>query len=145
MSNTKSKVTLKLAEGYRTECQAGKHLLLIDQPQAGGGTDAGPTPVEYQLMALGGCLTAVARIIANKRKLNLRSMELEIEGDVNHASLHGQPSDNKSGFNAITVKVKLDADMTMAEKTDFLHAIEERCPISLSLLYPTPISILLAP
>lgn len=41
------------ATGFAQEIVAGRHQLKADEPIAGGGTDTGPTPYDYLLVALG--------------------------------------------------------------------------------------------
>lgn len=41
------------AAGLKQEILVGKHRLTADEPVEGGGTDAGPTPYDYVLAALG--------------------------------------------------------------------------------------------
>ncbi len=138
-------VQLTQREGFKTECKAGKHVLYIDQPTTAGGTDSGPTPLDFQLMALGGCLAAIGRVIAMQRKLNIRAFELTVEGEINTDKLLGKASNGRTGFNKITVQVKIDADMTAEEKEQFIHEVDERCPISDNLQNQTEISFMLKP
>ena len=138
-------VEIKQGAGFRTECRAGKHVVIIDQPAPAGGTDAGPTPLDVQLMALGGCITAIGRIIANQRKLAVRGIEVTVEGEIDTDGLLGKPSDKRVGFTAITARVKIDADMSSAEKEKFLHDIDARCPISENLQNATPVNVVLMP
>ena len=144
MSAKKIMVEVKQGAGFRTECKAGKHTVIIDQPASGGGTDAGPTPLEVQLMALGGCVAAIGRIIAMQRKIALRGIEISIEGELDTDRLLGKHSDKRAGFSSIAARAKIDADLSPAEKETFLHAIEERCPVSDNLANATPVSITLA-
>jgi len=141
------KVQTKIKQGaeFRTECRAGKHVVIIDQPVPAGGTDAGPTPLDVQLMALGGCVAAIGRIIANQRKLAVRGIEVSVEGDLDTDGLLGKPTGNRVGFSAITARVKIDADMSEADKAQFVHDIDMRCPISENLQNNTPVSIVLVP
>jgi len=145
MATKKVQVEIKQGSGFRTECRAGKHLIVIDQPIPAGGTDAGPTPLDVQLMALGGCITAIGRIVANQRKLIVRGIEVTVEGEINTDGLLGKPSHHRVGFSAIVVHVRIDADMTAAEKTQFLHDVDARCPISDNLQCAAPVSFLLVP
>ncbi|MCH8549548.1 MAG: hypothetical protein LAT80_11790, partial [Balneolaceae bacterium] len=42
-------------ENYKTTMHAGKHELLSDEPENMGGSNSGPDPYDYLLMALGSC------------------------------------------------------------------------------------------
>lgn len=145
MAAKRVQVEIKQGAGFKTECRAGKHLVIIDQPALAGGTDAGPTPLDVQLMALGGCVAAIARIVANQRKLAVRGIEVSVEGDIDTDGLLGKPTAARVGFSAITARVKIDADMSAAEKEAFLHAVDARCPISENLKNVTAITVVLAP
>ena len=134
---------IKQGAGFRTECRVGKHTVIIDQPAAAGGTDVGPTPLDVQLIALGGCVAAIGRIIANQRKLTVRGIEVSVEGDIDTDGLLGKPTEKRVGFSAITARVKIDADMSAAEKTQFLHDIDARCPISENLQDATRVDMVL--
>lgn len=141
MSTKKVMVEVKQGAGFRTECKAGKHMILIDQPAPATGTDTGPTPLEVQLMALGGCIAAIGRIIANQRKITLRGIEISVEGELDTDRLLGKASDKRTGFSSIAARVKIDADLSPTEKEEFLHAIDERCPVSDNLANATPVSV----
>ncbi|MBM3858948.1 MAG: OsmC family protein [Verrucomicrobia bacterium] len=137
-------VEIVQANSFRTECRAGQHTVIIDQPAVAGGTDAGPTPLDYQLIALGGCIAAIGRIIVNQRKLPVRGFRVGVTGELNTDRLLGKAATAPVGFSAIQANVSIDADMTPAEKEKLLHEIDERCPISDNLQHATPVSVTLA-
>ncbi len=122
--------TIAQETGFRTECRAGNHLVVIDQPASGGGTDTGATPLEFQLFALGGCITAIGRIIANQRRLDIRGITVEMEGDLNTDGLLGKETPDRVGFTEFRARVSIDADMSDEEKAALVHEIDLRCPIS---------------
>jgi uncharacterized OsmC-like protein len=39
--------------GFAQDVAVGHHRLVADEPEAAGGTDAGPSPYDYLLVALG--------------------------------------------------------------------------------------------
>ena len=141
------KVQIEVIQGpnFKTECRAGKHLIIIDQPANAGGTDEGPTPLDVQLMALGGCIAAIGRLVAMQRHLNVRGIKVLLEGELGTEGLLGKPSDKRVGFSAITARVKIDADLALEEQRKFLAEVESRCPVSDNLQKATPLSITLAP
>lgn len=134
-------VEATLQEKFKIETRIRNHVAYIDQPVAGGGTDAGPTPLEYFLMSLAGCLASVARIIAHQKKIQLRALSLSVEGDLDLDVLVGKNQVNRPGFRDIKVKVKLDADLSPAEKVAFLEEVERRCPVSDNIAKGTPVSV----
>src|ERR1044072_6300853 len=53
----------------------------VDHPEQFAATDIGPTPVEYILVGLAGCLTAGIANIATLREIQLKSVTAIIEAD----------------------------------------------------------------
>lgn len=49
------------ASGFAQEVIAGSHRLAADEPVAAGGTDTGPSPYDYLLVALSGPLSGEQR------------------------------------------------------------------------------------
>ena len=143
MPAKKVHVELKQGAGFRTECKSGKHTVIIDQ-SAPSSADEGPSPLEIQLMALGGCIAAIGRIIANQRKLAVRGFDIAVEGEIDTDGLLGKSPAKRVGFSAITARVKIDADLSPAEKEKLLHEIDGRCPISENLQNSTPVSVVLS-
>lgn len=120
--------------GMRVDVQARDHKMVVDQPDGMGGRDEGPTPLEYQLVALGGCLGTVAAIIAKQERIDLRGFSAAVEGDFDTDFLMGKTTEGQPGFTEIRVAVEIDADMTAEEKQAFFHRVDARCPISDNLM-----------
>lgn len=133
-------VEAHLGERFKIESRIGNHTLFVDQPKTGGGEDAGPTPLEYLFLSLAGCIATIARIAAKQKRITLRGMDVKVEGELDVEGLMGRSADGHSGFSGITVRVKLDADLSQAEKEAFLHEVDKRCPVSDNLHNVTPMT-----
>jgi uncharacterized OsmC-like protein len=135
------KVQSVLDSKFRLESNIGNHTIIVDQPTSAGGTDAGPSPLEYLFVSLAGCIGSVGRIVAMQKKLDLRGMTVSVEGDINVDGLLGKPSDDLIGFKEIRIMVDVDSDMSAEEKETFVHEVDSRCPVSFNLLNVTEIKI----
>lgn len=129
-------------DGFKVETRAGKHIAIVDQPVAGGGTDSGPSPLDYLFISLAGCIVTIGHIIARQRKISIRKIEVRVEGDIDTDVLMGKKSDSRAGFSTIRVVTNIDADMSLEEKKSLLHEIDLRCPISDNINKLTPIEFL---
>lgn len=63
---TASNVTL-FEKNYLAEAKMRNHFAVIDEPVPSGGGDTGPTPVEYLLTAIGGCVAITLRMYAERK------------------------------------------------------------------------------
>jgi putative redox protein len=133
-------VEAHLGDRFKIESRIGNHTLVVDQPKTGGGEDAGPTPLEYFFLSLAGCIGTIGRIAAKQKRINLRSMDVKVAGELNIEGLMGRNPGQPSGFGGITVAVKMDADMTKEEKEAFLHEVDLRCPVSDNIHNATPMT-----
>jgi putative redox protein len=129
MSNSVIKVSASMGQGFTTRVNC-SHSFIIDQPKSAGGNDEGPNPLEIFLACLPACICAIGRIIANQRKLVLRGIDVEVEGDIDKDFLLGKTTEGRAGFTEIRSFVYIDADMTKEEKEAFLLEIAVRCPIA---------------
>jgi len=137
-------VETSMEKGFKLVSQLGNHTVYVDQPTANGGTDAGPNPLQYFLLSLGGCISAISRIAAKQKKIPLRALKLTIRGELDTDVLMGINQENRAGFGAIEVTAEIDADLTDEEKSDFLAEVDRRCPISDNIERATSVSFRLA-
>jgi putative redox protein len=126
-------------EGFKIESRMRQHVAYIDQPAAAGGTDSGPTPLEYLFVSLASCVVTIGHIIAKQRHLPVRKIEVHIEGEVDTNVFMGKSTEARAGFSGIRVHTRIDADMSQEEKEAFIHDVDARCPISDNIQNLTPI------
>ena len=134
-------IEAKLGEKFKVEVKAGNHTLYVDQPQAGGGADEGPNPIEYLFTSLAGCIATAARIIAIQKRIKLNGMDMKIEGIFDTEIILGKSKENRPGVTGINVTLNIDSDMTKEEKKAFVEEIESRCPVSDNIENATPVKI----
>ena len=141
MGSKNVKVRTTMGAGMKIECSAGHHTLYIDQPAAGGGSDSGPTPLEFYQLALAGCISSIARIVAKQKGINMRGIEVSVSGDIDTDVLLGKSQAARVGFQSLSMAVKLDADLNHEQKVEFLEEVERRCPVSDNTKNATPVHL----
>ena len=129
MAISKIKVSASMRGTFSTQINC-SHPFVIDQPKMAGGNDEGPNPLEIFLASLPACICAIGRIIAHQRRIKLRGIEVEVEGDIDKDFLMGKTTEGRAGFTEIRSFVNIDADMTKEEKEAFLKDVAMRCPIA---------------
>ena len=134
-------VESKLNEKVVIESDIRGHKVVIDQPSNAGGTDTGVTPLELLFASLAGCIGTIGRIVAMQKRIDLKGMNIKVEGDLDTDGLLGKPIEGRVGFEGITITVDVDAEMTAEEKEAFLHEVDRRCPVSENLLHATPVTV----
>lgn len=130
------KVSASIKEGFKTEVKCSQDFI-IDQPKAMGGEGLGPNPMEVFLASLPACICAIGRIVASQKRLSVRGINVDLEGDLDKDFLMGKTTEGRAGFVEIRTFVSIDADMTDEEKEEFLEEVTKRCPIADSMMNAT--------
>ncbi len=143
MAILKARSHAKSENSTRTVVETSGFKIIVDEPENAGGTNRGANPIEYVLAALSGCLNVVGHLIASEMGFELRGMEIDMVGELDPAKFMGQKTDKRAGYSTISVTVKPDTDADQEVKDLWLAKVEERCPVSDNLIYPTPVSITL--
>jgi uncharacterized OsmC-like protein len=94
--------------------RANDFVVEADHPAVLCGADNAATPVEYLLTALAACITAGIGNIASVRQIELKSVSVTVQGDVDLRGLLGLDDQVRNGFQRIRAKVSIDGD-TSAE------------------------------
>ena len=100
-----------------------------------------PSPIEYILAGYAGCIHAVGTLVAKELNLDLKSLKIEISGEINVDKFLGNPTADRAGFKSIEVLVKPTAEATTVELQNWLKIVESRCPVYDNLINPTPIQV----
>lgn len=133
MAITTMKLGASMGNSFKTEIKCSQNFT-IDQPKSMGGQGLGPNPLEIFLSSLPACICAIGRIIATQKRIKLRGIEVDLEGDIDKDFLLGKTNEGRAGFTEMRTWVNIDADLSHEEKESFLEEIVNRCPIADNIL-----------
>lgn len=100
-----------------------------------------PSPIEYILAGYAGCINAIGSLVAQELKLNLQSLQVDVQGVINVDKFLGNSTTDRAGFSAIAATIIPEIDATASELKNWLQIIEERCPVGDNLKFETPIQL----
>jgi uncharacterized OsmC-like protein len=94
-----------------------------DEPNIAAGNDSAPNSMEYVLHALATCLTGTLVYHAAVQGIEIESVESSYTGDMDVRGLFGLADDVRSGFNNVTVNMRVKSEATPEELTTLaLHS-----------------------
>lgn len=114
----------------------------VDEPQALGGGDEAPNPVEYILIGLAGCINVVAHHIAGELDITINNLEIATSGEINIDKFLGTSDKERAGFQGITLELSYQSDAPQDVLDTWLEGISNRCPVKDNLLAETPVNII---
>ena len=113
----------------------------IDHPLQFAAQDNGITPVEYVLVALGGCLTAGIAAVALQRQIQLRSVQASVTAEMDLHGILGADPDIRNGFSGVRVDYRIDADATSEEIEALVAQSQKRSAVYDILTNPTAVTV----
>lgn len=120
------------AGGYRTEVSAGGHTLVADEPASVGGTDAGPTPYDFLLGAIGGCTAMTLRMYAGRKGWPLEDVTVTVRQGHDYAKDCADCATQPVAIPRIEREIELRGPLT-GEQRERLMTIATRCPVAQTL------------
>jgi len=130
---TDTQVSARTEQGsFHTEIRSGRHGLIADEPHAVGGNDAGPSPYDLLLSALGACTTMTLHMYAAHKKWPLETAKVHLSHEKIHAT-DCESCETKTGrVDHIEREVELVGPLSTAQR-DRLLEIANRCPVHRTL------------
>ncbi len=110
-----------------------------DHPTLGHGN--GPTPQEYALHALAGCIAAGIATTAAARRVELESVELTVRATQDVRGALAIDTDVRNGYGQVQVDVEIAGDATDEELRALVEASRDRSAIYDALTNETPVSV----
>src|SRR5437763_7607202 len=117
---------------FREEIITGKHHLHADEPVSAGGDDAGPSPYDYLLAALGVCTSMTVGFYARRKQMPLENITVSLW----HSRIHAkdcEECETKEGMlDRIDMEVELTGSLSPDQRAQ-LMAVAAKCPVHRTL------------
>ncbi|BBL79709.1 OsmC family protein [Rubrobacter xylanophilus] len=101
----------------------------MDEPRELGGTDAGPNPVELVLAALRTCQEIVYAVYAPRAGVDLESVEVDVEGNLDPRGFLGVAGEVRPGFQSVRYRVRIQSPSAPEKVRELVGLVEEHCPV----------------
>ncbi len=112
--------------------QAGNHMLIADEPAAGGGADSGPGPYDLVLAGLGACTSMTLQMYAKRKGFPLERVEVRLSQSRIHADDCADCESKEGYVTRIDRFITLSGPLTEEQRTRLME-IARRCPVHRTL------------
>ncbi len=121
------------ARGLVQEVSIGQHRLTSDEPVEVGGGDAGPSPYDLLLAALGSCTSMTVGMYARRKAWPLERVTVRLRHSRIHASDCAECETKEGMLDQIEREVELTGALS-AEQRAKLIEIAGKCPVHRTLV-----------
>ena len=128
--------------GFQSEAEIRGFKVQMDEPPDLGGTDTAPNMVEMVLGAYGCCLQTGYAMNAAMMGIEIKKMDIELEGDIDLPGFFGleSPDDVWPGFTTVRAKVFIKAPGATMEELEELHRrVTSTSPVGSILARPVDV------
>jgi uncharacterized OsmC-like protein len=112
-----------------------------DHPAVLVGEDRGPTPIEFLLVGLAGCITAGIGNIAAARGVTLTSVESQVEGDIDLQGILGLSDKVRNGYERIRISFTIAGDAPPAKLREIVEQSRARSAVFDVLTNGVPVDV----
>ena len=116
---------------YTQQITAGRHRLVADEPSPIG-DDAGPTPYDLLLAALGACTSMTVRMYAERKGWPLERVRVTLRHSRIHAEDCAECETIKGWIDHIDRDIELVGEVDDTQRQRLMQ-IAERCPVHQTL------------
>lgn len=136
--------TVQWKGGFSSEVKVREHaVFLSDEPEALGGGDVAPNPVEQLLGALGNCLAVGYAANATLAGIELKDLRIDLEGELDLRAFLGLV-EGHAGYEHIRARVHLESDAEDAEIVELHRKVLGSSPVGHTLSTPISLDVSLA-
>jgi putative redox protein len=125
------RVTARRRDGFAHDVEIeGGHTLVLDEPEADGGKNLGPSPTRTVAAALATCTAITMEMYAERKGWDIGKVEVEVDMEYAQASLP----------KSFVVTLRLPSNLS-EEQLERLKVIAGKCPVHRVLSHETDVSI----
>jgi putative redox protein len=117
---------------FRQRLRDGRHEFVADEPEAAGGTDAGPSPYELLLMSLGACTSMTLRMYAQRKGWPLEAVRVRLKHDRIHAEDCADCETETGLIDRIDRAIEMTGPLSDEQRGRLLE-IADKCPVHKTL------------
>lgn len=142
LNGTHSRATIEDFHGLGGEHKHRQRFQFdTDHPEVFASEDNGPTPVEYMLVGLAGCLSAGIAAVAQHRGIQLRSVKSTLEAGMDIQGILGIDEQVRNGFDRIQVHFDVEADATPDQIAALVAQSQKRSAVFDIITNPTDVHV----
>ena len=134
-------VESRLVDGFQSSVEARQFRFDSDEPEALGGGDTAPNPVEYLLAALATCQEVTYRLYADALGIPVNGVSVTLEGALDLRGFLNVDDSVRPGYVDIKGTVTLDSPASDDDLARLKAAVDAHCPVLDSLRNPTPVEL----
>lgn len=121
------------APDFLENIRASGHLIQADEPRGAGGADAGPSPYELLLGAVGACKAITVRMYAARKGWPLQGVRINLSHERRHAEDCVACQDSAAQLDHIDVQIEFLGNELNDSQRRTLLSIADKCPIHRTL------------
>src|SRR6201992_1173651 len=126
------------------DIRTGAHTFKVDEPPALGGADAAANPVQYALASLGSCQAITYRFWAEHLGVELDSLSVRVEGDLDLRGFFGVDDSVRPGFTAVRGEGSVTGPESADRYAELAAAVDQHCPVLDLFQNPVPVTRVIA-
>jgi putative redox protein len=124
------RATARRRQAYTHDVEVAGHRLVIDEPEASGGANEGPSPTRVVAAALAACTAVTIEMYADRKDWDVGELEVEVEMEYGESSV---PC-------SFVVTLHLPKDLG-PEQVERVKAIAGKCPVHRLLKHETEVTV----
>jgi len=135
----KPKVTSRHIENLYTQSMAREHLVKADYPEAAGGDNQAPNPIELLLAAFAACIEAAFYEFAMHEGFTITALTVNVQGTLDLRGLF-MIDEVPAGFQDLRYDFHIESPDDEHKLRQLAEKVVVHCPVVDSLKKPTQVS-----